>query len=124
MTPARTLKIVLPWPAKELSPNARCHWAAKHRQTSKTRGDAKIAAIKAIRDAGWKTCELAKIEPVFYSPISRRRDGDNAVASCKSIFDGLADAGVIQNDCGFAVMAPRFEKHADKRLELIVTKVA
>lgn len=81
--------IILGWPAKELSPNARTHWAVKAK------------AVKAARQAaGWATkASGIKIEGdgfiylqiVFSPPSNRRHDLDNCVARCKGLFDGIAD---------------------------------
>jgi crossover junction endodeoxyribonuclease RusA len=81
--------IALPWPARELSPNARVHWAKKSK------------AAKAYR----RTCHLltkaagvvAPQGPVmllleFCPPNRQRRDDDNCLAAFKSGRDGLADA--------------------------------
>jgi crossover junction endodeoxyribonuclease RusA len=83
--------VTLPWPAKELSPNARMHWAQK----------AKFA--KAYRMACFTLClqaKLAKPETEgrlhlwldFYPPDRRHRDDDNMIASFKAGRDGIADA--------------------------------
>jgi crossover junction endodeoxyribonuclease RusA len=95
------LVITLPIPHRELSPNARCHWATKSR------------AVKAAREvARWTTtvaggaCLMlttARIDIRALHTIKRRRDRDNLIASCKAYFDGLADAGLIANDSGFTL---------------------
>ena len=87
--------IVLPWPPKELSPNARVHRMVKAKRT------------KAYREACyWITKEavgkLANYEPdskskwhlsiLFVPPNRQRRDLDNMFASIKGGLDGLADA--------------------------------
>lgn len=92
--------IILSWPAKELSPNARCHWAIKAK------------AAKAYRkEAGWATIEskeksdgdgLIYMHLYFYPPDKRRYDEDNLIARMKSGLDGIAD-GLVVNDCRFRV---------------------
>lgn len=88
-------QITLPWPARELSPNARSHFHAK----------ARIA--KAYREhAYW----LAKMSPLeipedgeivlrldFYPPDKRRRDLDGMLSSLKSALDGIADAHSVND---------------------------
>lgn len=81
--------LVLPWPPKILSPNARPHWAVKAR------------AVKAYRAGCYL---LAKGFPVtfgagdipltvtFCPPDARRRDRDNLIASMKAGMDGIAQA--------------------------------
>ena len=81
--------IRLPWPKRELSPNARVHHFAKAR------------AAKAYRTGcGWEAkaqgaCHIkADRLPVtitFHPPDGRRRDPDNMIASFKSGADGIAD---------------------------------
>lgn len=81
--------IVLPWPHKDLSPNARVHRMAK----------AKVA--KEYRAA---CCWLVKAERIndleaplhiritFCPPDRRRRDLDNMLAALKAGLDGVSDA--------------------------------
>lgn len=82
--------IVLPWPSKDLSPNARVHFRAR------------AAEAKAYREqAYWMTKASDEPRPAdgpimlrldFHPPDSRRRDLDNMLASIKSALDGIADA--------------------------------
>lgn len=85
------MTVVLPWPPKLLSPNARTHWAKKSR------------AAKAYRAACGTLCRQAgMVAPPspdrlhlwldFYPPDRRARDDDNMVASFKAGRDGIADA--------------------------------
>jgi crossover junction endodeoxyribonuclease RusA len=87
MTSGQTL--LLPWPPKILSPNARAHWATKSK------------AAKAYRSACFLLCTQAGIiTPAarallsleFIPPDRRRRDDDNCVAAFKSGRDGVAQA--------------------------------
>ena len=82
--------VTLPWPPKELSPNATLHWAKK----------AKFK--KSYRHDCWALCLEAKLQApkdgrvhmviTFYPPDKRHRDYDNMVASIKAGLDGMADA--------------------------------
>ena len=94
--------IILPWPDKALSPNARVHWTKKAK------------AAKAMRKiAGWET-KISKqkidwdgeihLHAVFYPPDARHRDEDNLIASAKSLYDGIAD--------GLGVNDKRFRLHS------------
>lgn len=81
--------IELPWPPKELSPNARIHWARRSKIAAKYRADCHVLC----RQSGAKAPEgriLLSIE--FVPPDKRRRDDDNCLAAFKSGRDGLADA--------------------------------
>lgn len=83
------IDLTLPWPPKELSPNARVHWSKKS------------SAAKSYRSACYLLCRLAGIKPPagralfsleFIPPDKRRRDDDNCLASFKSGRDGVAQA--------------------------------
>ena len=81
--------IAYPWPPKELSPNARVHWAKKATIAKKYRRDAYLLT----REAGLRATEgplLLVLE--FVPPDRRRRDDDNLLASCKALRDGIAEA--------------------------------
>lgn len=98
------LSIVLPLPPAACSPNARAHWRTKHRAMQVYREAAYLAAMAAIRAARpplaglpWQT---ATEQATFAFRQARRRDADNLLASLKAAFDGLADAGVVIDDCG------------------------
>jgi crossover junction endodeoxyribonuclease RusA len=84
-------KVTLPWPPKELSPNASIHWAqkAKKKKEYRTACWALTLEAKLIAPAGEGKIP---IEITFYPPDKRHRDADNMVASIKSGLDGLADA--------------------------------
>jgi len=83
--------IILPWPPRELSPNARAHWAQKAR-----------AAKTYRRTCYWLTRHSEPDKPAQDGPIPVRitfhprdkkaRDEDNMLASLKAGLDGVADA--------------------------------
>lgn len=87
--------ITLPWPPKELSPNARVHFRAK------------AAAVKAYREtAYWAASANPLAMPAtggialrfdFHPPDKRRRDLDNMLASIKAGVDGIADAHEVDD---------------------------
>lgn len=86
-------KVVFPWPPRELSPNARLHWAALARAKKAYR----TACWLAARSAGMSAATLlgaerAEVHLMFYPPDKRARDADNMLASMKAGLDGLADA--------------------------------
>jgi crossover junction endodeoxyribonuclease RusA len=92
---ATMTRIVLPWPAKELSPNARGHWA---KQARFKKGARELAGWTAC-EAGWaqhgpfwEVADNLQITITFCPPDKRRRDLDNAIASFKASQDGIADA--------------------------------
>ena len=84
-----TMRVVLPWPCRELSPNARVHWAKKAR-AAKTYGT--IAAFEASQLKRPKGLKCVRVVIEFYPPDNRRRDLDNMLASMKPAIDGIAAA--------------------------------
>lgn len=90
-------ELVLPWPPRVLSPNARVHWSVKSK------------AAKLYRSQCYWICKQSGLVAPetdgrlhlwidFYPPDRRRRDDDNIAASFKSARDGIADAiGIDDN---------------------------
>ena len=101
--------VTLSLPHKVLSPNSRAHWrtiAAKKKAYRAESGWAgKVAGRSWCPPLPWKR---VVVQPVFYWPDKRRRDGDNANASLKSAIDGLQDAGIIEDDSGVVLKPPIF----------------
>lgn len=83
------MKIILPWPPKELSPNARVHWAAKSKAAKAYRHACRVlfmaAGIKAPPGKIVLTLE-------FVPPTRHSMDDDNLIARFKAGRDGIADA--------------------------------
>jgi crossover junction endodeoxyribonuclease RusA len=91
------IDLVLPWPPKELSPNARVHWRQRHKHA------------KAYRQACWALTKAAGVTApegqvyfwITFCPPSRRRyDDDNLLGRFKAGRDGVADALGV-NDFNF-----------------------
>jgi len=93
-------KITLPWPYKELNPNARFHWSVVSKIKKRYRGECYILAKQSFVEAP-KT-EKIHLFVDFYKPDRRERDQDNFEASMKSGYDGLADALGV-NDSRFVI---------------------
>lgn len=88
------IEFTLPWPPKELSPNARMHWATLARWKKKYRHACGMTALEQLGQAG----KLSLLETdnltltmVFYPPQRREYDRDNLSARMKSGLDGLCD---------------------------------
>ena len=97
--------IVLPWPPRDLHPNARPHHMARAR------------AAKAYRTQAMWIAKAAEIPAapegeimldVRFHPPSNRGDTDGMFSACKSAFDGIADA-IGVNDRRFAFTVRRME---------------
>lgn len=79
--------ITLPWPPKELTPNAkrRKHWRVYQPIAKRYRADCALLA-KAARVSGVIT------SITFCPPDRRRRDDDGMIGAFKAGRDGVADA--------------------------------
>jgi crossover junction endodeoxyribonuclease RusA len=87
------IEVVLPWPPKDLSPNARVHWSKRSKAAKAYRLECgwhvRAAGPKPkFAAAGAITLDIEFIEP----NKSRNRDEDNLLASIKAGIDGIADA--------------------------------
>ena len=84
---SKPIEINLPWPAKALHSNARCHWAVKAGATTKARHEACMMAKQAGVGL-WPEADIL----IEYWPPSRRGDPQNVPSSLKAYIDGIADA--------------------------------
>jgi len=82
--------IELPWPHKDLSPNARIHWGDRRRLVASYRG----ACCLLANLSGVRPIEAERVAMTirFCPPDMRRRDMDNLIAATKALRDGLMDA--------------------------------
>ena len=85
----KTKTITLPLPAKELSPNARVHWAVLSKAKKSYRKEGYLCALTAGIDHNY---EFESYSLHFFFADKRRRDKDNFSARMKSGLDGIADA--------------------------------
>jgi crossover junction endodeoxyribonuclease RusA len=85
-------ELVLPWPSKDLSPNARTHWAKKAKAAKQARYLAGVLAM----GAQWQSWPIPdgrlNLWIDFYPPTRRLPDDDNMLARFKPYRDGIADA--------------------------------
>lgn len=88
------MNILLPWPSKDLSPNARLHWSRKARAVKIARLEAWEATYQAIHRDKFRVEPDTMIDLyIEFHPSDRRRhDLDNCLARCKGYLDGIADA--------------------------------
>jgi len=83
------MRIVLPWPDKGLSPNARLHRMAVVRLITAYRNDCGMACIAA---GGRRMAPGAlHLTITFHPPDKRHRDLVNMLSSIKAGLDGIAD---------------------------------
>lgn len=97
------MELTLPWPPKDLSPNARVHWSRRSKAAKAYRHACYMLAIQGGAKAGipWEGDIHVWID--FYPPDRRHRDDDNMIAAFKSGRDGIAQA--------FGVDDKRFRIH-------------
>lgn len=84
--------VELPWPHRDLHPNARVHWGIRSRVAKSAKATAHLLA----RQAGWNGGALPEgrihVWIDAYPPDRRRRDTDGMLSSLKWALDGLAEA--------------------------------
>lgn len=106
------LTIALPWPPKELSPNARKHWRGLAKAKKAYRDACRVETLLQCRPGYLRLPERMHLTMDFVPPDRRKRDRDNLVAAMKAGLDGVADALGI-NDERFAVLTVRIV-HGDR----------
>jgi crossover junction endodeoxyribonuclease RusA len=82
--------VTLPWPPKDLSPNARIHWAKKSKAAKAYRASCYLLTKQSGMAVDWDGDVHAWID--FFPPDKRHRDDDNMIAAFKAGRDGMADA--------------------------------
>lgn len=95
-----TVFIVLPLPPAILSPNnkhgsrggrfARAAASKKYRRTA-----SELTTALGIETGPWKRATIAA---TFFHKTKRRRDDVNHLAMLKSAYDGIVDAGLLEDD--------------------------
>lgn len=86
------LRIVLPFPPKELFPNfkRRHHWSRYSGPTKRYRETCWALALKTMVKADG--CTSIPMHVDFYPPDARRRDDDGMIGAFKAGRDGIAHA--------------------------------
>ena len=92
------LRIELPLPPKELSPNGGKKWNVH--KINRITHEAQEEAIAAVREQipRGKPLERATVTVTFVVPDKRNYDKDNFIAASKPFRDGLVKAGIIADD--------------------------
>lgn len=112
------VEVFLPWPSRKLSPNFRGHWGVIARAKKAAKRTAYYTALEA--GLGKIDAERINVRVSFYPPDRRLRDTDNAIASCKALFDGLSQAIGIDDSKWELTISPRgpIEKNGLVKVEL------
>ena len=84
--------INLPWFPKQLSPNAREHWATIANYKKRYREVCWASTKDAVGNAALPESGEINIRIDFYPPTNRKYDVDNLLASIKAGLDGVAQA--------------------------------
>jgi crossover junction endodeoxyribonuclease RusA len=89
--------LVVPWPPRSVSPNARAHWQIVRRARRECRQLGMLLALAAVGHAGLRRPSLApgeriRLDVTLSPPRRGRYDVDNALAALKSTLDGVFDA--------------------------------
>ncbi len=113
------IELTVPYPPKELSPNARVHPMSRAR------------AIQQYRTAvGWHAKTKRPSRPWLSATVyvrgfypSRQPDRDNFMAMLKAAWDAFQDVGIVRNDRDLAHRFVSLEQdRKDPRLELTVVQ--
>lgn len=92
-----------PWPPRELSPNARVHWAKKAKAAKQYKADC-MWIMKAAKP---KTFNM-ELQITFEPPTKRRMDLDNMLSSFKYGIDAIAESLGV-DDSKFRITISRDE---------------
>ena len=83
------ITLEMPWPPRELSPNARVHYMVRSRKAKQYRAACHLITRAECLTVGEGTLSMSL---VFVPPTRRGRDDDNLIASFKAGRDGIAQA--------------------------------
>ncbi len=109
---------ILPWPPKELSPNARVHWAKKAKAAKKYKEWCLFAFFRRDDMTVWDGKKEFWIE--FSPPTAHRADLDNMLAAIKPGLDALAHVtGVDDSEFQFTISKAPPVKGGAVRVEAI-----
>lgn len=112
MSGSESVIITLPLPSPDLSPNKKLHWTRKHHATQVAR------QFAYSKGSGYMGQKFSGYQLHFFWPDKRRRDQDNASASCKAYLDGFSDY-IGQDDSEWNHNGVRFHTDKEKpRLEI------
>lgn len=98
------MKIVLPWPDKRLTPNAkrRKHWRSYQPAINADRETGRVLTRSAMAQQGWFygfDKEKVDVSISFFPPDHRHRDDDGMIGAFKHMRDGIADALGVNDRC-------------------------
>lgn len=124
---SESVLIVLPLPPPELSPNRPPGSFGGRMKKAASSSRYRTLARRAAEDAGVESgpWERATVRATFYHARRNRRDDVNFLASLKPAYDGLVDAGLLEDDDSehLTTLPAAFELDREHpRVELLVTR--
>ncbi len=119
-----TTIIVLPWPDKRLTPNAkrRKHWSFYRPAANADRAKGLFLTLEALGADAKRMFDDGEPLPLtirFYPPDRRHRDDDGMIATFKHMRDGIADAIAVE-DRWFRPSYQFCEPEAPGRVEVTI----
>lgn len=112
------MRVILPWPTADLSPNSRGHWAVKARAKKAYRAACSSQAMsQGLRRMD---AERLHLKITFVPPNRRARDLDNLLASCKAGLDGLCDVLGV-DDSKWSMEISKADDRVGGFVEFVVT---
>lgn len=84
------MKIIFPWPPRELSPNARPHWAVKAKAAKIYKQDCDWLCVSAGWGGEYQGAAGVNLAITFRPKSKRRQDLDNMLSSIKPLIDSLS----------------------------------
>ena len=115
------ITIDIPHPPASLSPNSRSHWRDKARDTRHMRTISNMLTCAAMGCADINEPWPAARMDIHWRFAGRQPDDDNIIARCKPIRDGIADAGLVADDCSIHVGSVVFERVPRRDVEVVIT---
>lgn len=111
----------LPWPSRDLHPNARVHWARRAKAAKAARRDAVWAAKAA--GFGRMEADTLSVTVTFSPPNNRAHDVDGLLSNVKSYLDGIADViGVDDRNWSIVPMKVAARPLGNVRIEIEVVR--
>jgi crossover junction endodeoxyribonuclease RusA len=116
-----SITITVSLPSPKVSQNARCHWRVKAEATKEQRSEAMNACVELL--FGRKQWRRATVKIRAFFKTKRHPDPMNFIGSLKAAFDGIQDAGIIQDDSQLWPLRPEFFTDSkNPRVELTITE--
>lgn len=117
------MKIILPIPHVQVSPNGRGHWRTKAKHVKEHRARARVATRAALGEhyhaKGLPVPAFVGYTLAHFFPTVRFRDDDNADGACKAYRDGIAEALQVDDiDLPKLALSTRAKDAANPRVEI------